>query len=137
MLNEIEASSLIEQYFDTRWAARTPINWDNDNATPSGNHVAFTIDHDRSVFHNLGNEGGGQTYRREGLITVQVFTRQGTGTEDSRALAFQVQQILEGYRNASLLIKAGVVRKIGEDGNGFWQANVDLPFEYLEVREVV
>ena len=134
VLNEIEASSLIEQYFDTRWAARTPINWDNDNATPSGNHVAFTIDHDRSSFHNLGNANGGRTYRREGLITVQVFTRQGTGTEDSRALAHQVQQILEGYRNSSLLLKAGVVRKIGEDGNGFWQANVDIPFEYLEVR---
>ena len=133
-MNEIEASSHIEEYFDTQWAARTPINWDNDNATPSGNHVAFTIDHNLSNFANLGNEGGGQTYRREGLITVQVFTRQGTGTEDSRALAFQVQQILEGYRNASLLLKAGVVRKIGEDGNGFWQANVDIPFEYLEVR---
>lgn len=134
MLNEIEANSLIEQYFDTQWAARTPINWDNDNATPSGNHVAFTINHDLSSFHNLGNEDGGQTYRREGLITVQVFTRQGTGTEDSRTLSYQVQQILEGYRNSSLHIKAGVVRKIGEDGNGFWQANVDIPFEYLEVR---
>jgi hypothetical protein len=135
VLNEIEVSSLIEQHFDTSWNARTPINWDNDNATPSGPHVAFTIDHSLSNRISMGN-GGTETVLNEGLITVQVFTPQGTGTEQSRLLCDGVTQILSGFRKNSLHLKSAVRRKIGEDGNGFWQVNVDIPFEYMEVRSI-
>jgi Bacteriophage related domain of unknown function len=132
-LNEVEVSSLIEHHFDEAWASRTPINWDNDNSTPTGNHVAFTIIHATATLSNLGNEDGKSTSYRTGLVTVQVFIRQGTGTETSRDLSLQARQILEGYRSGSLRLKAGVARQIGEDNNGFWQANVDVPFEYYDV----
>ena len=132
-MNEVEVSSLIEHHFDEQWAARTPINWDNDNATPSGNHVAFTIIHATATLSNLGNEDGTSASYRTGLVTVQVFTRQGTGTEDSRALSLQARQLLEGFRSGSLRLKAGVARQIGGDDNGFFQTNVDVPFEYYDV----
>lgn len=131
-LNEVQVSSLIEHHFDEQWAARTPINWDNDNAAPTGNHVAFTIIHATAGYSNLGNGDGTSTSYRTGLVTVQVFTRQGTGTETSRDLSLQARQILEGFRSGSLRLKAGVARQIGEDNNGFWQANVDVPFEYYD-----
>lgn len=134
MLNEVEASSLIEQHFDTAWNARTPINWDNDNAAPNGPHVAFSIDHASSTRISMGNADGTETFLNEGLVTVQVFTPQGTGTENSRLLAEGVKAILQGFRKGSLCLKAATPRKIGEDGNGFWQVNVDIPFEYMEVR---
>lgn len=133
-LNEIEASSLMEHHFEEQWNARTPINWDNDNATPSGNHVAFSIIHSTAVFANLGNSNATATTYRSGFVTVQVFTRQGTGTEANRLLAFQARKILEGFKSGSLRLKPGVARQVGEDGNGFWQTNVDVEFEYYDVE---
>lgn len=132
-MNLVEASHLIETHFDTSWAARTPINWDNDNATPVGDHVAFTIIHDFSTESNLGNADGTTTIYRTGLITVQVFTRQGTGTETSRQLSLEVSQILQGFRSGSLRLKAATARQIGSDEQGFWQVNVDVPFEFYEI----
>lgn len=140
MLNEIEASSLLERYFDTQWGARTPINWDNDNATPSGSHVAFTIDHAASVTLGMGAvDADGfrtETYRNVGVLTVQVFTPQGTGTEESRELTEGVRSILQGFQSGSLRVKEVTPRKVGEDGNGFWQVNCDASFEYKEVRRI-
>ena len=93
-----------------------------------------------SIAHNAGRQAtlagadGTRRWRRQGILTVQIFTGVGSGLAVSDSLSKIVVDAFEGattprqiwFRNVRLI-------EIGPDGD-WHQVNVLVEFEYDEVK---
>jgi len=133
-LDIASARDAILELFTTAWNAQTnptPLfYWDKPHDPPQdGEYARIT------VRHNLGFDGaiGGTCFTRQGIITVQIFTKFGEGLSRSDVLtkvaldAFQGKSTCGGvwFRNVR-------PNEVGQNGD-FFQVNVIADFEYEEV----
>lgn len=102
-------------------------------------YARITIQHNTSSQVTLGGKpsqgGAGRRFRRNGLITVQIFTPFGDGLTTSDPLVDLVVDALEGEETGSdqVEFKNVSVNEIGE--NGAWhQTNVTAEFEWDRVK---
>jgi len=122
----------IETYFTTSWGTTTKIRWDNVKwtepvADPSW--VALTVITDEAAQISLGDN---PLYRFPGMVIVQVFVKEGTGTGVANQLA---DQVVEAFRLRTLGVTAtGFVkfqtpwkRREGIK-EGWFQMNVFAPY---------
>ena len=89
-----------------------------------------------AVFHTGGDQdslGGvnNRKFMRSGNITVQVFTPQDSGLSASDVLTEAVLAALEGltFTLSNIRTYGATINEVGPD-NGWYQVNVDVPFEY-------
>lgn len=136
-----QARDAILSRFKTVWdadaeSAGLPIVWSDAKGDPpeTGHWARVTVRHVTAGQATLSGETGNRRFRREGIVTAQVFTQFGTGAAKSDRLAKVVMGAFEGYaapggvwfRNVRLV-------EVGQSGN-FYQVNVLADFEYDEVR---
>jgi len=78
-------------------------------------------------------ELGTKFTRQEGLISVQVFVKTGTGTQRARVLAESIRTIFHIVQFDDITTRAGTMTVIGEqsgtaDTDNFYQINLDFPY---------
>jgi len=63
-----------------------------------------------------------------GLIIAQVFTRENTGTAAGRTLATTIATLYRHARFSGIKCLTPFCRVVGNDGNGWLQINVEVPY---------
>jgi hypothetical protein len=134
----VDERSAIEQRFYTQWAAITPIKFENvEFVQPEASPwVSLIIQRGSGDQIDIGTSN--PTHRYNGVINVQIFTPQLTGTRSqgstaADALADKVSGI---FRNAQFSSGAlGTIRcrtprivVSGNDPYGWYQINVLTPY---------
>lgn len=106
-------------------------------ASTDGNPPAWarlTIRHTSGSQATLAGADGRSRWRRNGVVTVQIFAPFGTGLSISDKLAMIALAAFEGQATASgVWFRNARLQEIGSDGPWF-QVNVSAEFEYDEVR---
>lgn len=124
--------TVIEQYFQTGWADRTQIQWEN---TPGVNpevfdeFVRFTLQFGDSTRMQIG--GGG--YRYFGLLMVQVFVKEGIGSNRGVKLADVVSDLFRDQIVSGVNFAVPYVTKFPNAEKGWFQTQVSTPFYFDEV----
>jgi hypothetical protein len=124
--------------FKTRFVAGAPpavpfpVKYENQPFTqPKGPWGAFSIALSARDFSALG----GREFRTMGIAYLQVFLAEETGTK----AAFQAGDIvaamwdgktLTAGPGGSLLFRAVSVKRIGRTPDGWYQHNVEAPFQF-------
>ena len=65
-----------------------------------------------------------------GTVIVQLFDRIGSGTQAIKTRADSLANHLGCYTVDKLELLAPSIIDIGDDGNGFYQINVSIPYRY-------
>lgn len=93
-----------------------------------------------TVRHNLGDQTtlsnplGQKLFRRDGILTVQVFTPAGAGLRLADTLAKVVADALEGQSTpGGVWFRKVRIKEEGPDG-AWYQLNVVAEFEYSEAK---
>ncbi len=88
---------------------------------------------------NIGHADGFQSsigapsknrFRRNGLITAQVFQPSGKASKEARQKADQIVNAYLGRDDAGIHYYDVQAREIGDDGAGWYQINVLIYFRY-------
>lgn len=129
-----EARDEILTLFRTAWEAQpTPPSlfyWDVEQEDPTGEIWARI-----TVRHNIGGNDaiGNRLFVREGVITLQIFTRFGEGLVNADATAKVAVDAFQGKSTPGGVWFRNVrYTEIGQDGEWF-QSQVLADFEYTEV----
>ncbi len=93
--------------------------------------VQHTIAFQATVGGRISSGGGGQRFRRFGLVTVQIFTISGDGLTINDTLVQLALDAFEGTSTGSDRVEFRNVRsnEVGQDGPWF-QTNVMAEFTY-------
>ncbi len=132
-------AAAIRSRFNTQWGSTTPIAWENVNYTPvTGTPwVRLTILPATARHAGLAvgsSATGNRRYREGGLVVVQVFTPENEGDGESATLAEAAAAVFRGVTASGIRYsgprgEAPRIRTVGEDGEGWYQRNVEVPFE--------
>lgn len=123
----------IRARFAAQWGTTTPVAWPNVKFTP-GNELAwvrFTVADASGRQASMGQPDE-NLHRYTGLVTVQIFTKLGTGDERALELADLATGIFRGWRDASSGVRfrqAPYVRTVPGPQEKWHQLNVLAPFE--------
>lgn len=134
-MNVSTAINTMRGYFDTQWASATSILWGDDDpaAVPNDNTwVRFNIMHSEGPQASMGDPGNNR-FRRFGMITVQIFQKEGQYGTAAKVLAKDVIDIYAGTINSDIIYRNPILREVGNDGNGWYQINVITEFQYDEL----
>lgn len=132
------AEAAVRKYFVQKWGTATPIKWpDLHFIPPAATWVAF------HMMPNLGYQAstgspGSNVFRREGIITIQVFQPEGQAGTDARkkadlaASAFLSPNSLAGFTFKNVVAKpAHNGRGItGLNGTVYYQWNVTAEYQH-------
>ena len=82
---------------------------------------------------NTQAELGSKFSRQEGIISVQVFVKTGTGTQRARVLAESIRTIYHIVNFSDITTRACSMTVVGEQAGGqdtdnFYQVNLDIPY---------
>lgn len=122
-----------------QWADYTPIAWPNIafNAPKvndtNAQWIALFINDDPppaapgSIQRSIGSPGH-NIVRYTGTIIVQCFTALAIGNLPVLTLADKVEQIFNKWEGSYVKCRIATTKDIGPDKNGWYQANVTIPF---------
>ena len=115
----------IEAKFATGWANRTPVAFDNSRfiSPTAGSWVRLTIIPGDSFNASLGVNH----VRNVGIISLQIFVQEDSGTRQARQLADQAATILENQRFNGIRTRAASLARVGESGS-YLQMNLNVPY---------
>ena len=129
------AFTAMQGYFNTSWDNETLVIWGDDDNSEIPDiipWVRFNVRH-ASGFQATAGSPSNNRFERLGIVTIQIFTRQGNLQISSRDLADKALKIYEGVYNSGILYFDATVREIGQDGRGWHQVNVLTSFRYSEI----
>lgn len=123
--------------FHTAWTPR-PAAYPNVSFTPpagsSDPWARVSLAHVTGNQATLSNPTGQKRWRRNGILTVQVFTPLGEGLSEGYSLAKVVADAYEGTATPSQVWFRNVrINEVGPDGEWF-QTNVLVDFTYDEIK---
>ena len=128
-----DTEKIIQERLKNNWTT-TPIAYSNVDSRllEDGDDpwIRCTIVEGASSQHAMGDPTGHGNVRHVGVITIQVFVREHTGTRQSRTYLdtlksyWQVEDQGLTFRPASVF-PVGVV-------NGWYQTNLDIPYFWNE-----
>lgn len=135
MTSQADARETIYQTFATDWASTSAYTFANEAFSPPVGQpwVRLTVQLQTGNQETLGDVGH-RRFRREGLITMQVFVPLDTGLRAQDALVQQARNIFEGRT------LTGPVWCIDADtyeigpSDGWHQFNIDVAFAFEETR---
>ena len=137
-----EARDEILTYFTAAWAPTgvTLLYDDLPHDLPEdASWARITVQHNTFTQVTLGGKvalgGGGSRFRRNGLVTVQIFTPSGDGLTTADPLVDLAVDAFEGEDTGSDRIEFRNARanEVGNDG-AWHQTNVTAEFEYDRVK---
>ncbi len=124
----------IADHFKTGWGNTSTLVLD-DEAQDAPDEKTFAR---LNIQHTNGNQAtmgapGSNRFRRFGLVTVQIFQKQGDFGISARELAENALALFAGVENDGINYYNGTIREIGNDGRGWYQINVITEFRYDEI----
>ena len=121
----------IRAHFATQWGSTTPVAYDDVPFTiPNGQTwVRLNIAHVDGYQASIGSPNSNR-FRRDGLITAQVFQPQGQGSIDARKKADMIVADFLNAETSGIIYYDVQAREIGSDGAGWYQINVLIKFRY-------
>ncbi len=121
----------IEGRFNDNWTL-TPVAYENVPFTPGNDPwVRLTIITGESV--TAGIQGTEPAVDDRGLVAIQIFVPEGTGTRTSKTLAWTARGVYEHARFDGILMQSASVTAAGVT-DGWHQSNITIPFR--RVRNV-
>lgn len=110
----------------------------NELTPPPGDDpwAAIVVRHATGNQRTLTGAFGTQRYGREGVVTVSIFQRQGTGTfrDSGTDIVSSIRDAFEGTTTAQGVIFTNVrINEVGPSGL-FYQTNVLADFDYDQIR---
>ena len=127
----------LRQYCEARmvanWGESEPVEYENVplGETPDA-FVRFTVITGDSDTHGMG--GSQYTARDTGMVSLQVFVPEGTGTKRAMELCDAFAAIFEQQRFNGITTYIASVTPLGMTGGKWLQRNVTIPFR--SVRNV-
>ena len=120
----------IESRFSTQWGTTTPIKYDNIKYVPTAgtSFVALEIHKGASIQASLGTS---PLFRGIGIISVNIYTPTGSGTNTGRAYADTAAGIFRNVVFSGIVCKSASVTRLGEQ-EGWFIYNVSIPFYHDE-----
>lgn len=130
MPTNAEVQKAIETRFRDNWPDQSvELRFENEaRKKPTGKFIRLNIRNLRPI--ESGYSGGKILYRRPGIIWAQCFVPAKTGTQQARVMADDVADIFEGQQFSEITCNEAEVEEIGDDGEGFWQANAKIYFDH-------
>ncbi len=124
------AQIAIEDRLRIQWADDdVDLRYENDpRKKPLKSYVHLFVRSGRAV--EMGFSSSRVLYRRPGWIVAQCFVEAKTGTQVCRAIADAVIAIYEGQTFSEIIFREGEVVEVGDEGNGFWQLNAKVYFDF-------
>ena len=123
----------ILKFFSVPWAARIPVAYDDVDFTipsPPSIWARFNVKHFNAYQSSIGDPGANK-FRRQGMVTVQIFAPEKGATQDAVAKGDEVVSLFEGKTRFEGVIFSNVrMTEVGPDGMGWYQVNVKIDFEY-------
>jgi len=100
-----------------------------------GSWARITVRHNQGYQATLSGTIGSRRFRREGIVTVQIFTPFADGGVDNDALATIAQQAFEGEVTSPgrVIFRRVRINEVGQSGQWF-QTNVLADFEYDHIH---
>jgi len=129
------ASSEIRARLKAQWAARTPISWPNISfkpPNPAAPWMRFTIKEGEAQRVSIGSSTN--DYRHPGIITLQLFDALGGGDGPLTRLADQAAGYFQSWAGANVVCQTATVNTIGDDGEGWYQINVTIPYYWDDLK---
>lgn len=122
----------LQGYFNTQWGTTSAVKWPNqkfDEGAQVAPWIAYTMLSGDGTQVSLGDRA---LHRHGGLIIIQVFQKELTGTKEQRLLAGKVARI---WRRKEFTLPGGAVitfrtpfpKEVGRT-NGWEQLNVYCPY---------
>ncbi len=120
----------IETRFNTLWTDQSvAVRYENDpRKRPTGSFIRLSIRNARSS--EVGFAAMKSLYRRQGWIVAQCFVEAKKGTQPVRVIADAVIAIFEGQQFSDVTFRESEIAEVGDDGNGFWQVNAKVFFDF-------
>jgi len=130
MPTHAEVQLAIETRLRDNWPDQSvELRFENEaRKKPTGKFIQCNIRNLRPI--ESGYAGGKILYRRPGIIWIQCFTPARTGTNVARVMADDVANIFEGQQFSGITCNEAEVEELGDDGEGFWQANAKVYFDH-------
>lgn len=130
-MNYEAACKQIIKYFAQQWNGLTKVAWPDVGFKPPNNETwaRFTIKNFDGYQASMGSPGSNR-FRRKGLITIQIFQKEGTAGLDALAKADIAVNIFLGVENSGIRYYDVQMNEIGNDGAGWYQINVLAYFQY-------
>lgn len=128
-------------FFRTAWTANgesssVPVLWDDVKGEIPANTAwaRVTVQHASGEQATLSDHVGNRKFRREGLVTIQVFTQFGQGLRKADVLGKIAADAFEGKATQNQIwFRDVTVNEIGQSGDWF-QTNVLVSFIYDEIK---
>jgi hypothetical protein len=124
------AEAAVRAFFNTHWNSATPIAWPDLSFTPpNGSWVRFNMKNTAAPQASIGAPGS-NLFRRYGIVTIQVFQKEGQGSKDARAKSDKAADIFLTQTLSGFIFRNVNAREIGTDGAGWYQWNVTVEYQY-------
>lgn len=129
------ARETIYQTFATDWGVTSQFTFANENFEPPANAPWVRL----AVLHQTGNQEtlgdvGFRRFRREGIISIQVFMPLNDGLRDIDALVQMARQVFEGRTLTGPIWCTDANVSEAGPSDGWYQFNVDIDFAYEETK---
>ncbi|AEP08889.1 phage tail terminator-like protein [Micavibrio aeruginosavorus] len=126
-----QAEAAVRAYFNTGWAARTPIAWPDVSFTPPNNAtwVRFSMKNNDGYQASMGSPGSNR-FRRVGMVYIDIFQPAGQGSIDARKKADIAHDIFLANTLPGITFSNINARDIGKDATGAYQWKVSAAFKY-------
>lgn len=132
MPNYTQAIVAIEKYFADNWGETSLVIWGSDDAQQPANAeswVRFNVQHEDGGQASMGSPDA-NLYRQQGSIIIQIFQQQGQFGVEARTFASNIIDLYHGTTNSGIRYENARINEVGNDGNGWYQINVIVRFEY-------
>lgn len=128
-MNFKQAEAAIRSYFNTEWNGLTDIAWPDVNfIPPNGTWVRFSMKNNLGYQASIGAPGSNM-FRREGMVYIQIFQKEGQGSTDARTKADVAADIFIANELSGVTFSNVNAKDIGPD-NGWYQWQVSAEFRY-------
>ncbi len=118
----------IEQRMVDNWAENATVEYENLPFDKPSNVEWVRLTVTTGQGETQGIAGSTVTVRDTGMVSLQVFAPEGTGTKTSKALVDAFIAIFEHARFNGITTYTASVSSVGNDGYGWHQTNVTVPF---------
>jgi hypothetical protein len=114
--------------YNTGWTP-VPTEFPNEsfNRPTSGQWGRFTIVINNETQMDIGSTL--KTFRVTGFLVVQLFVSPNQGTIDILNQADTLADVFRNWSGQTVSCRESTVKTIGNDGNGWHQVNVIVPFK--------
>lgn len=120
--------------YNAGWAP-VPTEFPNENfvkPSPAAPWARFNITDGDEFGISIGDDT--QVFRTIGILTIQLFAPLNSGSIDILEKADTIAGVFRNWCGTTVTCRAASVRNIGNDGFGWYQVNIIVPFKVDKIH---